>query len=52
MSFFKEHGKTMVVAAVTAAVTAGGPVIAATVTDFAKNAGKVDDINAVGAGHL
>lgn len=47
---FRQHLTTIVVATVTAAVTAGGPVIAATVVDFAHNADKVDNRHAVGAG--
>jgi len=48
--FLREHGKTMVVAMITAAVTASAPTIAATVADYAKNADKVDGKHAVGAG--
>jgi hypothetical protein len=44
LSFIKRHGTTMLVAMVTAAVTASAPVIAATVT----NADKVDGFDAVG----
>lgn len=50
MRRFKEHRATFIVAAVTAAVTAGTPVVARTVADFARNADKVDGRHAVGAG--
>lgn len=44
----KNHGLTILIAAVVAAVTAGGPVIARTVADFARNADRVDGRHAVG----
>jgi hypothetical protein len=45
----KKHGTTIVVAMVTAALTAATPAIAASVVDYARNAGKVDGKSAVGA---
>jgi hypothetical protein len=45
----RKHSTTIVVAVVTAALTAGGPVIAATVADYAKDADKVDGKHAVSA---
>lgn len=45
----RNHGLTFVIAALTAAITAGGPALARTVTDFARNADKVDGRHAVGA---
>lgn len=45
----KNHGPTFLIAAVVAAVTAGGPVLARSVADFARNADKVDGRHAVGA---
>lgn len=45
-SFVRRHLGTMVVAMVTAAVTAAAPSLAGTVVKFAKNAGKVDNLNA------
>lgn len=44
----KNHFLTILIAAVVAAVTAGGPVIARTVADFARNADRVDGRHAVG----
>jgi hypothetical protein len=44
-----KHGTTILVAMAVAMVTAGGPALARTVVDFAKNAGKVDGKKAVGA---
>jgi hypothetical protein len=41
--------ETVVVAALTAAVTAGAPAVAETIADFARNADKVDGKHAVGA---
>jgi hypothetical protein len=53
MSMIRKHGATIIVAMVTAVitamVTAGGPALARTVVDFAKNAGQVDAKSAVGA---
>lgn len=46
----RRHLPTIVVAMVTAAVTAGGPAIAATIADYATNADMVDKKHAVGAG--
>lgn len=46
--FIKKHGLTLVIAAVTAAVATGGPVVARTIADFARNADKVDERHAVG----
>lgn len=43
------HTTTIVIATVTAALTAGGPALARTFADFARNAGKVDGRHAVGA---
>jgi hypothetical protein len=48
--FLRRHLETIVVAAVVAAVTAGGPALARTVADFARNADKVDGKHAVGSG--
>ena len=45
----RKHGTTIVVAMVTAMLVASGPAIAATVVDYARNAGKVDGKSAVGA---
>jgi hypothetical protein len=45
----KRHTTTIVVAMVTAALTAATPAIAATVVDYARNAGAVDGKSAVGA---
>ena len=47
--FIRKHAQTLVVAAVSVALTATAPAIAATVVDFARNAGKVDNKDAVGA---
>ncbi|MGH2755273.1 MAG: hypothetical protein ACRDLB_12695 [Actinomycetota bacterium] len=44
-----KYGYTALTAIVVAAVTAGGPVIAGTIADFARNADKVDGRHAVGA---
>lgn len=46
----RRHLTTIVVAMMTAAVTAGGPAIAGTIADYARNANKVDGKHAVGAG--
>jgi hypothetical protein len=46
----RAHLSTIVVAFVTAAVTAGGPAVAASIVDYARNADKVDGRHAVGAG--
>lgn len=43
------HSATALVVLVTAAVTAGAPAVARTVADYARNAGKVDGRDAVGA---
>jgi hypothetical protein len=48
-AFVHRHLTTIVVAAAVAAVTAGGPAVAATVVGYAKNAGAVDGISAVRA---
>lgn len=48
-AFVRAHISVVVVAMVTAAVTAGGPAIAATIADYAKDADKVDGRHAVGA---
>lgn len=48
--FFRRNLTTMLVAFGTAAITAGGPAIAATIADYARNADKVDGKHAVGAG--
>jgi hypothetical protein len=48
MSRFRTHLPTIVVAAVTAMVTAGAPALAGSVVDFARNADKVDGKHAVG----
>jgi hypothetical protein len=50
ISRLRKHAGTIVVAMVTAAITAAAPAIAATVVDYAKNADKVDGKHAVGAG--
>ena len=44
------HATTILVAMVTAAVTAGGPVVARTVVDYARDANRVDGKHAVSAG--
>lgn len=49
-SFVHRNLTTIVVAAAVAAVTAGGPAVAGSVVDFAKNAGTVDGLSAVRAG--
>ena len=49
-SLLRTHLTTILVAMVTAAITAGGPAIAATIADYAKNSDKVDGQHAVGAG--
>jgi hypothetical protein len=46
----QRHASTAIVAATVAALTAGGPAIAGSVVDFARNADKVDGRHAVGAG--
>lgn len=48
--FLRRHLSTMLVAFITAAVTAAGPAIAATIADYARNSDKVDGKHAVGAG--
>lgn len=48
-ALLRRHLSTIAVAFVTALVTAGGPAIAATVADYAKNADKVDGKHAVSA---
>lgn len=50
VALLRRHASTMLVAFVTAAVTAGGPAIAASIADYAKDADKVDGKHAVGAG--
>ena len=50
MPLLRRHLSTILVAMVTAAVTAGGPAIAATIADFARDAHKVDGKHAVGFG--
>ena len=50
MGFARRNLTTILVAMVTAAVTAGGPAIAATIADYARNADKVDGKHAVAAG--
>ena len=50
MRLLRRHLSTILVAMVTAAVTAGGPAIAASIADYAKNADKVDGKHAVGSG--
>jgi hypothetical protein len=45
--FLKQHLTTIVVAMITAAVTAGGPAIAETIADFARDSHKVDGLHAV-----
>jgi hypothetical protein len=50
MRFIGKHAATIVVAMVTAAVTAGGPALARVVADYAKNSDKVDGFHAVGFG--
>jgi hypothetical protein len=49
MGTFRKHLPTMVVAAVTAMVTAGAPALAGSVVNYARNADKVDGKHAVGA---
>lgn len=49
-ALLRRHLATVVVAMLTAAITAGAPAIAAAVADFAKDADKVDGRHAVGAG--
>lgn len=44
--FLRRHLSTVVVAAVTAAVTAGVPAVASHVVKYARNAGKVDGLDA------
>jgi hypothetical protein len=46
----RRHGLTVLTAFVVAAITAGGPVVAGTIADFARDAHKVDGRHAVGAG--
>jgi hypothetical protein len=48
-SIIRRNLSTILVAAVTAAVTGGGTAVAATVVDFARNADKVDNIHAAPA---
>lgn len=50
MKSFRRHLPTILIAMVTAAITAGGPAIAATIADYATNADMVDKKHAVGAG--
>jgi hypothetical protein len=49
MRSIRKHAMTIVVAMVTAAVTAGGPALAGVIADYAKNADKVDGLHAVAA---
>lgn len=46
---FRKHGSTAIIAAVVAALVAGGPVVARTIADYAENSDKVDGRHAVGA---
>jgi hypothetical protein len=46
----RRHGTTALVAASVAALTAGGPAVAGSIVDFARNSDKVDGKHAVGAG--
>lgn len=45
----RRHGLTVLTAFIVAAITAGGPVVAGTIADFARDAHKVDGRHAVGA---
>ena len=49
-AFLRKHLSTIVVGMIAGAIGSGGPAIAATVADFARNADKVDGRHAVGAG--
>ncbi len=46
-SFVRRNAQTIIVAFVTAAVTASAPAVAGVVASYAKNAGKVDGVHAV-----
>lgn len=46
MGFLRRHLSTVVVAMVTAMVTAAAPAVAGRVVDYARNAGKVDGLDA------
>lgn len=46
----RRHLSTVLIVLVTVAITAVAPAVAETIADYAKNAGKVDDRSAVGAG--
>ena len=50
LRLLRQHLATITVAFVTAAVTAGGPAVAAVVADYARNSDQVDGRDAVGAG--